>query len=475
MFNYSKLFLKFVSDDIEKRLPLVLYTHTNEEFGLYGNLDDSQKEEALLILRDSNHSIGEIHQHKDFILVSIGSEKSKEIQFNVYKAMGEVYSKYSGGNVVLVLDGKYAEDAVYALVIQNYKWSFLKKTEEPERKIKIYSPDHNEACQRAIRIANAQNFARFLGDAPANHMTPTKMAEYLEKYLSNQMVDFKLFGKNFMKNKKLNLILAVAKGSEEEPVLVYATYYGRDSSDIDLAMVGKGVTFDTGGISIKPSKDMYKLKQDMMGAAILGSVFGLAVEFKLKLNISLTLPLVENMPGASSVKPGDIIRSFSNITVEIDNTDAEGKLILADAISFAQQMHPKYLIDVATLTGAVRIALGNVYGAYFTDNDEFAKLIDKSCKEANDPLWRMPLSPFYGDILKSPVVDFCNMNRRMNGAGASVAAKFIKQFVDPETIWAHFDVSGVRNSHFLNKIFGDQTTARPLSSLFKMLEHLEHF
>ncbi|ELA42074.1 uncharacterized protein VICG_00923 [Vittaforma corneae ATCC 50505] len=418
------------------------------------------------------HSLGKVHSYKNFVLVCVGSKENPQIRFSVYKAMDEVYNRYSGSDNILALDGKYSGDALYALVMKSYSYQFLKKKTELIKKLKLYCPENNEICLKILKIANAQNFARFLGDTPANLMTPVTMSEYIKDYFLNEPIDLKIFDKSFLEKEKMNLVLAVSQGSAEEPRFIHAKYFGRDSTQIDLAMVGKGVTFDTGGISIKPSREMFKLKQDMMGAAILTCVLKLVSQLRLKVNVSLTLPLVENMPGASAVKPGDVVKSLSGKTVEIDNTDAEGRLILADAITFAQRDNPKYLIDVATLTGAVRIALGNVHGAYFTDDEAFSDLIYQSGKEANDIIWRLPLSPFFEENLKSPVADICNIDRSLSGAGASVAANFIKSFVNKSVIWAHFDVSGIRNNHFLKTIFGDQTTARPLASLFTLVENL---
>lgn len=474
LLDYTSLFVSFSPDDSQKRLELVLYTHSSGMFELCRDLDAAQDEDLRRFLKDTTapHSLGKVHTYKNFVLACIGPKESSQIRFNVYKAMAEVYSKCSDMDSTLALDGKYSDDALYALVIKGYSYHFLKKKTEPIRKIKIYCSEENKACAKILGVANAQNFARFLGDTPANLMTPTIMSEYIKDYFSSEPVDLKIFDKKFLEEEQMNLVLAVSQGSAEEPKLVYAKYFGRGSAQIDLAMVGKGVTFDTGGISIKPGKEMYKLKQDMMGAAILACVLKLIAQSGLKINVSLTLPLVENMPGASAVKPGDVVKSMSGKTVEIDNTDAEGRLILADAIAFAQRDCPKYLIDVATLTGAVRVALGNVHGAYFTDDEAFSELICQSGKEANDVIWRMPMSPFFEEGLESHVADVCNIDRGRTGAGASVAAGFIKGFVNKDVIWAHFDVSGIRNNHFLKSIFGDQTTARPLATLFNLVEKL---
>ncbi|KAM0679673.1 bleomycin hydrolase [Glugoides intestinalis] len=400
------------------------------------------------------------------MLLCIGPDDCSIARFNVWNAMCKVSS-----DKPLCIDGEYADDAVYALVIKNYSYPFLKRQEGGEiKKVRVHAPNN----RKILGIANSQNIARFLGDTPGNLLTPKIFADYIKDYFSSTEGNFELslLGKEFIEREKMNLILSVSKGSAKEPVFIHAKYFGRESSKIDLALVGKGVTFDTGGISLKPAGEMYKLKQDMMGAAILTCVMKLIMDNSLKINVSLVLPLVENMPSGNATKPGDVFTSLSGKTVEIDNTDAEGRLILADALTFAQRDKPRFVFDVATLTGAIRVALGNVFGAYFTDDERLSTLIDKCSDLANDHLWRMPLSDQYGDNLKKGIADLCNMSR-VPGGGGSAAASFLKEFIEEGTSWVHFDVSNIRNGHFQKNVFGDQTTGRPLPTLFKIIEELQ--
>lgn len=472
MFDFTKILVNQSEDETLERKQIVLYSSENSVINLLNSSGNTQLDNSLVdfIIENNqgNNSISAIEMN-NFILVCIGTGELLNIKHRIWSAMAEVYNKFIKKAIVLVLEGNYSDDCVYGLVIKSYSHDFNKSKSKETLKIQC------AGNERILEIANCQNFAKFLGDTPANQMTPVKMAEYLKAFFNpEKSIDFQSFDKNFIKNENMNLILSVSQGSSEEPVLVHAKYFGRpDNRIIDVAMVGKGVTFDTGGISLKPANEMFKLKQDMMGAAICAGVLKAAANLKFKINLSITLPLVENMPGSSATKPGDVFISKSGKSVEVDNTDAEGRLILADAITFAQKDNPKYLFDVATLTGAVRIALGNVYGGYFTNDEKLNSLIFDCGKSVGDPLWRLPLSPLIALNLPSHVADLSNASKVKAGAGASYAAEFIQEFVDSNVKWAHFDVSNVRNNHHLSSVFGDQTTARPLPSLLLLLEKLQ--
>ena len=235
---------------------------------------------------------------------------------------------------------------------------------------------------------------------------------------------------------------------------------------MDIALVGKGVTFDTGGISIKPAAGMAAMKHDMMGAGTLLATLKLVASLGLKVNITGTFPLVENMPGSKATKPGDVFFSMSGRSVEVDNTDAEGRLILADGITFAQQDKPDFLFDAATLTGAMTVALGSVYGGFFSNDDKLASLIYDSGLKTNDLLWRMPLSPYHRETLKSHVADLIDTGGR--DAGSAKAAEFLHDFVDEGVKWAHFDIAGLMEKSFNCELFGKEATGRPIPTFWRL-------
>lgn len=471
MLDYTKLFVQEFKEETLPKSELVLYMVKDSSITVL----NSSNEDVEKLLQDAfSNNQDEIIDKNSFIFVLVNSDEKIDIKHRIWCAMAKIYDKILKMNRQIVIDGKYSTECIYSLIIKSYSYDFLKKeSNSPSKlqlKIKLVKPED----LKILTVANLQNFARFLGDTPANLMTPSIMAEYLKSLFSNESVDFQILDKKMIESEKMNLVLSVSQGSSENPVFVHAKYYGRDSSNIDVALVGKGVTFDTGGISLKSADGMFKLKQDMMGAAICASLMKIVSSLGMKINLSLALPLVENMPGSSATKPGDVFISKSGKSVEVDNTDAEGRLILADAITFAQKDNPEYLFDIATLTGAVRIALGNVYGSYFTDSEELSCLIAESSKKTGDLLWRLPLSSLIASTLPSQVADLCNNSKSKSlGASATYAAEFIKAFVNPNVKWSHFDVSGIRNNHHFSELFGDQTTGRPLLTLFALIEELE--
>ncbi|MCK9520679.1 MAG: hypothetical protein M0R74_16890, partial [Dehalococcoidia bacterium] len=243
-----------------------------------------------------------------------------------------------------------------------------------------------------------------------------------------------------MERKGMGSLLSVAKGSHQPPKLVRISYRGRDGEGYDVAFVGKGITFDTGGISIKPAANMEAMKGDMTGAASVIAAMKAIAALKPKVNVLAVAPCTENMPGGGASKPGDVVTAMNGRTIEILNTDAEGRLVLADAICYAKELGAKNIVDVATLTGAVSIALGDVCFAVLTNNDELAKKVEAAAAEAGEKTWRLPMFKEYDELLKSDVADMKNVAGR--GAGTITGAKFLEPFAG-DTPWVHLDIAGV--------------------------------
>jgi leucyl aminopeptidase len=240
----------------------------------------------------------------------------------------------------------------------------------------------------------------------------------------------------------MGCVMAVGGGSANEPRFLVANYFGnkRQVKRVDVALVGKGVTFDTGGISIKPWEAMWEMRGDMAGSAVMLSTICAASKMKLPINIVALTPLVENMPSGSAYRPGDILRSLSGQTVEINSTDAEGRLILADALTYAQRFDPAVIVDIATLTGAVKVALGDVYCGIFTNKDELANLAQSASVASGELSWRLPMHEDYDENLATVVADMRNSAGRWGGA--SIAAGFLRKFVGGYP-WLHIDIAGV--------------------------------
>ncbi|ORD95527.1 AMPL [Hepatospora eriocheir] len=267
---------------------------------------------------------------------------------------------------------------------------------------------------------------------------------------------------------------SVARSSSDKGRFVTIKFFNRsNSTDHDIALVGKGITFDAGGISLKPSNKMGTMKCDMLGASTMLSTMLLAVQSDYKANITCTLPLAFNVPDGCATKPGDVIVGMNGKSVEILNTDAEGRLILGDALTYTQRKFgkPKYLIDAATLTGSIRAALGESFCGYFTNNNNFSDLIKESGKEANEFLHRMPLSKKYIKTMKSDVSDLRNTDET-GLSGACCAAAFLYEFIDKDVNFVHFDIAGVSMSKTPSGIYNGIAKCRPLLAFYELVKKL---
>jgi len=295
------------------------------------------------------------------------------------------------------------------------------------------------AVKKARIIAGAVYFARDLISAPANEMTPSIMAQKAREIAARKNVSCKVLDKKKMKEIGMNALLGVASGSCEEPKFIILEYAGGKKNAAPIVLVGKGLTFDSGGISIKPADKMDEMKTDMSGgAAVMGAIM-VAADLQLPLNITGLIPATENMPGGSALKPGDILKSYSGKTIEVLNTDAEGRLILADALAYASVYKPEAVIDLATLTGACIVALGDdVIGMLGTD-DKLKKEIDKAAQNTGELVWELPLWESYHELIKSDIADYKNSGGR--AAGTITAAAFLSKFAG-DYPWVHLDIAG---------------------------------
>jgi leucyl aminopeptidase len=296
-----------------------------------------------------------------------------------------------------------------------------------------------EGAEEARIAAEAQNRARDLQHTPANFATPTFLAERAEEIAAgSDALSVEVFGRAELEEKGMGGLVAVGQGSAEEPKLIVLRYAGGSGSQ--LAYVGKGVTFDTGGISLKPGAGMQEMKMDMSGAAaVLESVAAIA-ELGLPLDLIALVPTTENMPSGTAIKPGDIITQYNGKTVEVNNTDAEGRLILADALAYAVEQGAERIVDIATLTGAVEIALGSTYAGLVSNDDALATEVTRAGEETGELVWRLPLHPEYKELMKGTVADLSNLAKKRK-AGTITAASFLEEFVG-ETPWAHLDIAG---------------------------------
>ena len=319
-------------------------------------------------------------------------------------------------------------------------------------------PQAEEALAQGLAIAEGMALAKDLGNLPPNICHPTYVAEQAQAMASEFKLNCEILERADMEKLGMHSLLSVAQGSHQPPKLIVLSHKGGKSGDKPVVLVGKGVTFDTGGISLKPAPDMDEMKYDMCGAAgVLGTMQAVA-RMKLPLNLTVIVPATENMPGGGATRPGDIVTSMSGQTIEILNTDAEGRLILCDALTYAERFDPDTVIDVATLTGACVVALGSVASGLFANKDALARKLIEAGEVAHDRAWHLPLWDDYQEQLKSPFADMGNIGGRL--AGAVTAACFLSRFTKKYD-WAHLDIAGTANTSGANK----GATGRPVPLL----------
>jgi leucyl aminopeptidase len=347
----------------------------------------------------------------------------------------------------------YDEDAAarVALAAALRAWRYdryrtkLKDKQKPTLKsVTIVGGGNGAAARWKSRwapIVEGIDLTRSLVTEPANIIYPESFVDRCRE-LSKLGIEMDVLDGKQMKELGMGALLGVAQGSGREPRLLVLRWNGGKDGDAPTAFVGKGVTFDTGGISIKPAAGMESMKWDMGGAgAVVGAMKALALR-KAKANLIGVCGLVENMPGGNAQRPGDVVTTMSGQTVEVINTDAEGRLVLADAITYVQRKYnPTTVIDLATLTGAILISLGHEFAGLFTPDDELADKLLKAAGESGDKLWRMPLAEPFDRLIDSPIADVKNVGPREGGS--ITAAQFIKRFVDDEVKWAHLDIAGM--------------------------------
>ena len=299
---------------------------------------------------------------------------------------------------------------------------------------------HHKYCDA---IKEGIFLTRDLVSEPPNVLSPRAYVSKIKK-LSKLGLKIKAYGEKELKKLGLNALLGVGQGSTNETYLVTIEWNGKKQTEKKpLAFVGKGVCFDTGGISLKPAKFMEEMKYDMAGSAVVIGLLKSSALRKAKINAVGVVGLVENMPGSNAQRPGDIVKSYSGKTIEVLNTDAEGRLVLADALSFTEKKYkPKFIIDLATLTGAIIVSLGEEYAGLFSNNDELSKKIFKASENVNEKVWRLPLHKNYDKLIDSKIADVQNINY-VGGAGSITAAQFLQRFILNKTPWAHLDIAGM--------------------------------
>ena len=404
------------------------------------------------------HSLGRIPA-KRVVVAGLG----KQAQFNVdsirrvsaeagrfarSKSARKVATIVHGGGVGGIEPEKAAQAITEGAILGLYR--FRKHiSKEPEngdlQELVIVEGDEAKrgqlvkGCDVGQVIAEAVTFARDMINEPANFMTPSVMADIARNLAGECGLELTVLERAQMKELGMGGLLGVSQGSHQDPKFIILAYKGDTGSQKTVGLVGKGITFDSGGISLKPADDMGEMKGDMAGGATVMATLRAVGKLRPKVNVTAIIPATENLPGGSALKPGDVIKAMNGKTIEIISTDAEGRLILADALSYAVKNGLSPVVDVATLTGAVRVALGDVTVGSFSNNEEFSKKVIAAAGEAGERMWQMPMFEEYKEQYKSDVADIKNTGGRYGGA--ITAAQFVGEFVG-DTPWVHLDIAG---------------------------------
>ena len=399
-----------------------------------------------------NLLVFEINSKKKIILISI----KKNLETSDVENLGaEFYAHINYGNkgeFVINTDSikSKIEDFIgyflHGLKLKSYEFNIYKsKNEKKIFSILVIGKKNKFTLKNELKFRALEEgtfFARDLVSEPPNVLNPK---EYVNRLLKLKKLGVKVTVYNELQMKKLgmNSLLGVGSGSVNDSFLVTLEWNGnKKDKTAPLSFVGKGVCFDTGGISLKPAKFMEEMKYDMAGSAVVGGLIQSLATRKAKVNAVGVVGLVENMPGGNAQRPGDIVRAYNGKTIEVLNTDAEGRLVLADALSFTEKkFKPKFIIDLATLTGAIIMALGEEYAGLFSNNDDLSNKIFKAGEKVNEKVWRLPLHKNYDKLINSPIADIQNINYS-GGAGSITAAQFLLRFID-KTPWAHLDIAGM--------------------------------
>ena len=427
------------------------------------SFDLNSKTKIILIDIKNNLELSDIEYMGAEFFTFIKSNNIKELSINPLSIQSKPENDFIGR-------------FLHGFKLKAYEFNVYKaKKNKNEILINILGQKNKITIKNEIKfkaLEEGTNFARDLVSEPPNVLNPK---EYVSRLLKLKRLGIKVTVYNEIQLEKLGMhsLLGVGRGSTNESFLVTLEWYGnKKDKKAPLSFVGKGVCFDTGGISLKPAKFMDEMKYDMAGSAVVAGLIQSLATRKAKVNAVGVVGLVENMPGGNAQRPGDIVKAYNGKTIEVLNTDAEGRLVLADALSFTEKkFKPKFIIDLATLTGAIIVALGEEYAGLFSNNDELSDKIFKSGEKVNEKVWRLPLHKNYDKLMDSQIADIQNINYS-GGAGSITAAQFLQRFVE-KTPWAHLDIAGMAFSKKAENLNPGGATGFGVRLLNQLIE--EHY
>jgi leucyl aminopeptidase len=414
---------------------------------------------------------GKSEKFKESDLRNLAGAAVRHLRSRGVREVAWILGSTDAGAVANVVDGA---------VVADFDADTYRTERNGEKRIDSFSlatdgqalpPEAEAAAQRGRILGEAQNFTRELVNEPSNRLTPTKLAERASEMATRFGLVCEVLGPQEIKDLKMGAFWAVAQGSQHEPArLIVIRYAPEDAPEQPvIGLVGKGITFDSGGISIKPSDNMHEMKTDMAGGATMLGVMQAIAQLKPRVRVTALIPATENMPSGNAYKPGDVITSMSGKTIEILNTDAEGRLVLADTLTYAKQLGCTVLIDAATLTGAVLVALGNFTTGVFGWNKEWVNRVLTAANTAGEKMWQLPVDDDYRELYKSPIADLANTGGRYGGA--ITGAMFIGEFAG-DTPWVHLDIAGTRWSNEEKPYRAKGPTGHGVRTLVQLLTDL---
>ena len=424
----------------------------------------------------------EINSKKKIFLVSIKKDlKTSEIEglgakFHSYINYDKKNDYFLNSDTINSKIENFVGYFLHGLKLKSYEFNIYKSKEDKRLiSINVFGNKNKISTQNQLRFKALEEgtfLARDLVSEPGNILHPDEYAKRLSS-LKRHGLKINIYDEKKLKKLGLNALLGVGQGSIRGTYLVTMEWNGLKNNSKPLAFVGKGVCFDTGGISLKPAKFMEDMTYDMAGSAtVVGLMKNLALR-KAKINVVGVVGLVENMPGGNAQRPGDIVKSYSGKTIEILNTDAEGRLVLADALTFTEKkFKPKFMVDLATLTGAIIVSLGSEYAGLFSNDDKLSKQLLDVGEKVGEKLWRMPLHKNFDKLIESKNADMQNINY-VGGAGSTTAAQFLQRFILNKTSWAHLDIAGMAFSKYGGALNSGGATGYGVRLLNQLIE--EHY
>ncbi|KAK4337411.1 hypothetical protein RND71_044141 [Anisodus tanguticus] len=486
----NALILGLFDNDDEKKLenvPTPFFTQIDSK--LQGKLSEELKLLGPLKASKSRVFFKLSSEYPVIVVVGLGSikadfneiEELQEKKENIRKAIAVAV------NSIRSLDGEFkeihfdscqdAESVVEGAVLSDWRFDELKNEKSRRKPIEFLLADISDSKEvakwkKGFILSRMQNFCRKLQELPANIMTPTRFGQEAKELCEPLGVKVLVHDRQWAEEKKMYSFLSVANGSDE-PCKFVELHYMNAGEKRPLVFVGKGITFDTGGISIKPSSGMDLMRADQSGGCIVLTTIASLAKLKAEVNIIGLIPLTENTINGKATKPGDVVVAMNGKSIQIDNTDAEGRLVLADALCYGDTFDPFCMIDIATLTGAIKQALGQACTAVYSTNSKHWEMIRESGYETGDRVWRMPLFKNYSKLVKDPALaDLINMsNEPSYGAGSCIGAVFLKEFAKCEN-WMHLDMAGTKYNTSDVSYISRGMSGRPLRTMVKFIEKL---